>query len=155
MQSTLYLVVLTIHSVLRWVVLLTGLFAIIRAITGISFRRGWMAMDNNAGLWFTIVFDIQVLVGFILYLFLSPTTTSALLNFGNVMANPTARFFTLEHITIMIIALAFAHIGRGVVRRAPTAIQKHRRALIWFSLALLLVLLAIPWPFLSYGRPLI
>ncbi len=151
----LYSIVLTLHSILRWLVILTALFAIIRASTGLSFRRGWMGMDNRAGVLFTSVMDLQVLVGIILYLFLSPTTTKALKNFSSVAGYPAALFFTVEHVTLMIIAAVVAHVGRSLVRRAPRPVQKHRRAAIWTGVSLLIVLIAIPWPFLIYGRPLI
>lgn len=151
----LYSIVLTLHSILRWLVIVFALFALIRAATGISFKRGWMTMDNRAGLWFTSLLDLQVLLGLILYFFLSPTTAVVLQNFGAAMANPAARFFGIEHVIGMLIAVVLAHVGRALVRRAPAPAQKHRRAALWFALALLVILAAIPWPFLSYGRPLI
>jgi uncharacterized membrane protein YozB (DUF420 family) len=151
----LYSIVLTLHSILRWLVILTALFAIIRASTGLSFRRGWMGMDNRAGVLYTSVLDVQVLVGIILYLFLSPITTKALQNFSSVAGNPVALFFTVEHVILMVVAVVVAHVGRSLVRRAPRPVQKHRRAAIWTGLSLLIILIAIPWPFLIYGRPLI
>ena len=151
----LYNVVLELHSIFRWIVILTALFALIRAVTGLSFNRGYMAMDNRAGLWYTMALDIQVLLGIILYFFLSPTTTLALQNFGSVMSSNTGRFFSLEHVVMMVIAVVVAHVGRSLAQRAPTPAQKHRRSLIWFTISLLIILAAIPWPFLSYGRPLI
>ncbi len=151
----LYSVVLTLHSILRWLVILLALFAIIRALTGISFRRGFMQMDNRAGMLFASVMDLQLLVGIILYFFLSPITTKALQNFSAAMGRPVSSFFSIGHVIGMVIAVVLAHIGRSLSRKAPTAIQKHRRAVIWYSLSLLVVLAAIPWPFLSYGRPLI
>ncbi len=151
----MYYVVLTLHSIMRWLIILAALFAIIRAITGLSFRRGWMQMDDRAGFWYTMFLDIQVLLGLILYFFLSQITTGALQNFAAAMSDATARFFTVEHVAGMIIAVVIAHVGRSLSRKAPTARQKHRRALIWYSLSILVILAAIPWPFLSYGRPLI
>ncbi len=151
----LYSIVLTLHSILRWLVILTALFAIIRASTGLSFRRGWMGMDNRAGVLFTSVMDVQVLVGLILYFFLSDITKGALQNFSSVAGDPKVLFFTVEHATLMIVAAVIAHVGRVQVRRAPRPVQKHRRAAIWTGLSLLIVLIAIPWPFLIYGRPLI
>lgn len=151
----LYNVVLEIHSIFRWIVILTVLFALIRAITGLSFKRGYMALDNRAGLWFTIAMDIQMLLGIVLYFFLSPITTRALQNFSSVAGSSAGRFFSFEHVIAMVIAVVIAHIGRRMVQRAPSALQKHRRTLIWFGLSLLIVLAAIPWPFLSYGRPLL
>ncbi len=151
----LYQVVLTLHSILRWLIILAALFAIIRALTGLSFRRGFMQMDNRAGAWYTILLDIQVLLGIILYFFLSPITTKALLDFSAALSSPTESFFSIEHVLGMVIAVVVAHVGRALSRRASTAMQKHRRASIFYALSLLIILLAIPWPFLSYGRPLI
>jgi hypothetical protein len=66
------------------------------------------------------------------------------------MANASVRFFAVEHIVLMIIALGVAHMGRSLIRKGKTAPEKHRRTLIWFGLAILLVLVAIPW-----SRPLL
>jgi uncharacterized membrane protein YozB (DUF420 family) len=151
----LYPIFLSLHSILRWFVLIVAILAIIRAITGLSFRRGYTTMDNRAGLWYTILLDIQVLIGIILYFFLSPITMSALQDFGGAMGNTVARYFLVEHTIMMIIALGVAHMGRVLARKASNAAAKHRRTLIWFSLSLLLVLASIPWPFLPVGRPLL
>jgi uncharacterized membrane protein YozB (DUF420 family) len=153
--DTLYPIFRILHSVLRWVVILTALFAIIRATTGLSFRRGYMQTDDRAGLWFTISMDLQLLIGLILYFFLSPTTRIAMQDFGTAMGNSAMRFFAVEHLALMVVALIVAHVGRSLIRKAPAAQQKHRRALIWYGLAVVLVLAAIPWPFFSYGRPLL
>lgn len=153
---TAYGIFVFLHSIMRWLVLIFGLFAIIRALTGLSFKRGWMSMDNRAGLLFTSVMDLQLLLGVILYFFLSPLTTAALRNFAGAMANPEMRFFAVEHITLMIIAVVVAHVGRSLAKRAPTAPQKHRRTAIWFAISLLIVLAAIPWPGMAaYARPLL
>lgn len=146
----LYSVSLTIHSILRWLIVLAALLAIIRAVNGLSFKRGWTQTDNRVGLWFTLFMDIQLLLGILLYFFLSPTTQIALQNFGAAMGDSTLRFFAVEHTLIMLVAVIVAHIGRGMVRKAGTDAAKHRRTLIWFGLAILLVLAGIPW-----GRGLI
>lgn len=154
--DTLYPIFRIIHSILRWVVLLTALFAIIRSITGLSFRRSFMQADDKAGMWFTIAMDVQLLVGIILYFFLSPTTTMALQNFGATMSVAASRFFAVEHVLLMLLATIAAHIGRAQRKKKDlSAAQKHRRTLIWFAVALLLVLAGIPWPFLPFGRPLL
>lgn len=153
--DTLYTIFRITHNILRWVVILTALFAIIRASTGISFRRGFMQLDNRAGAWYAGVMDLQLLIGLVLYFFLSPTTTTALQNFGSAIQNDVSRFFAIEHVAVMFIAVVIAHIGRSASRKAPTARLKHRRALIWYAISLVVVLAAIPWPFLSYGRSLL
>lgn len=141
----LYSITLTVHSVLRWLIVLSALLAIIRAVNGLSFKRGWTQMDNRVGLWFTIFMDLQLLLGLLLYFFLSPTMKIALQNFGGAMGDATLRFFAVEHAFMMLIAVIVAHVGRSMIRKADKDRAKHRRTLIWFGLAILLVLVAIPW----------
>ena len=97
--------------------------------------------------------DIQLLVGLILYFVVSPLTQTALKNFGAAMQDPELRFFAVEHILLMLAAAAAAHVGRTLSRRASAALTKHQRAALLFGLTLLLILLAIPWPFSAAARP--
>ena len=73
----LYAVVLTIHSWLRWLVLLTGIVAFVRSAVGTSRRTAWTTADDRAGFWFSTVVDAQFLLGLVLYIFLSPFTHAA------------------------------------------------------------------------------
>jgi len=51
----------------------------------------------------------------------------------------------VEHILLMVIALAFVHIGKAKSQKAKTSFKKHRAAAIWYGLAFILVLAGIPW----------
>lgn len=141
----MYPIFLAIHNIVRWVILIAGAVAIIRAFMGWFGNRDWTETDRRAGLLFTISIDIQVLVGLILYVFLSPITKAAFRAFGDIMGDAGLRYFTIEHVFYMLLALVFAHLGSILPRRVDDALQKHRRAAIWFTLAFLLVLAGIPW----------
>ena len=104
---------LILHSLLRWVVLLTGLLAVARAVAGWAGGRQWTAADNRASLWFTIALDLQLLAGLLLYLVLSPLTQAAFEDIGATMRNPGLRFWTVEHPFGMVIALGLAHVWQG------------------------------------------
>jgi hypothetical protein len=146
---------LVLHSLNRWLVVILGLAALIRALNGWLGRKDWTPQDNRIGLFFTSVMDLQLLLGLVLYVFLSPFTQSAFGDFGGAMRDRILRFWSVEHITAMLLAVALVHVGRVLSRRAPAGLAKHRRAAIFFGLAMLVIFLAIPWPFLSYGRPLL
>lgn len=141
----MYPIVLAIHNVIRWVILIAGAVAIIRAFMGWFGNRDWIDTDRKAGLLFTISIDIQVLIGLVLYIFLSPITKAAFRAFGDVMSDAGLRYFTIEHVFYMVLALVFAHLGSILPRQVDSALQKHRRAALWFTLAYLLVLAGIPW----------
>src|SRR6478672_13610737 len=106
----IYLITLTLHSWLRWLVLVMGLIAVLRAVTGTIRRRPWTPGDDRAGFFFTMLLDLQVLIGLLLYAWLSPVTREALRDIGAAMKSNGLRFFAVEHVFGMIIALALAHI---------------------------------------------
>jgi len=65
------------------------------------------------------------------------------------------RYWAVEHVSLMLIALAMVHVGRSRSRKGATSAAKHRSAAIFYTLALAAILAAIPWPFLPQGRPLL
>jgi len=142
----MYDLLLFAHSWLRWLVLLAVLMAVARAAGGVSSRRPWTPVDDRAGMWMTASLDLQMLIGIVLYGFLSPVTKSAFVDMAAAMRAAPIRFFAVEHPVGMIVAIVLAHIGRVRVRKAATSEAKHKAALIFFGLALLVVLLSIPWP---------
>lgn len=150
----MYLLTLALHSLLRWAALAAGLIAVGRAVAGAHSRRDWTAADEKAGRWFVIALDVQLLLGLALYLRLSPMTQIAFQDFGAAMGNSALRFWAVEHIVGMVAAVALAHIGRVRLRRAADAARRHRTAAIFFGLALLAVVVTIPWPGMAAARPL-
>ncbi len=95
-----------------------------------------------------------MLVGLVLYIFLSPFTKIAFQDFGGAMANSSLRFWAVEHIAGMIIGIALAHVGRVKIRKAANDARRHRLAIIFFGLALVAIFASIPWPGMSVARPL-
>jgi len=134
------------HSWLRWLVLVAALIAVARAVSGVSTRRPWTPVDERAGLWLTASLDLQMLLGLILYIFLSPVTKSAFVDMAAAMQAAPIRFFVVEHPVGMIVAIALAHVGRARVRKAGDSESRHRQALVFFGLSLLVMLLSMPWP---------
>lgn len=149
----MYELTLALHNLLRWVVVLTAVLAIARALGGWFGRRPWTPSDDAAGRWFVIAMDAQLLVGLALYLALSPITQNAFGNMGAAVKDTVGRFWAVEHVTAMVLALAAAHIGRARVRRRPTDDAKHRTAAILFTIAFAVLLAGIPWPFSRVPRP--
>ena len=71
-----------------------------------------------------------------------------------VMKNSVLRFWAVEHITSMFLAIVLITVARGVFRKPITNEAKHKRALLLYVVALILVIAAVPWPFReAVGRP--
>ena len=148
----MYTAALVVHSWLRWVIIILGVIAAVRALT--AGRRPWTRIDHRIARLFGITFDIQALIGLILYFLLSPFTREALRSFGAAMQSSGLRFWAVEHPFGMFLALALVHIGNGRIRKTSDDRRKHRSAAIFFTLALIVMLLTIPWPGMANGRPL-
>ena len=150
----MYETVLLVHSWVRWAILLFGLLAVFRAIAGWSGARPWTAADDKAGLFFIIALDIQLLLGLLLYFAYSPYTTLAMDHFGSAMRTPDLRFWAVEHPFGAIVGIVLAHVGRVRIRKTADLVRRHRLAVIFFGLALLAILISVPWPGTSNARPL-
>jgi len=143
----MYELVLTAHSWLRWVALIAGLMAVVMAFTASPRADRW-------GLILVIALDIQLLLGFALYLVLSPNSKAMLGNFGAAMRDPVARFWAVEHVSLMVFAVVMAHVGRVLARKAVPPAAKRKRLLVCFALSTLAMIAATPWPGMASGRPL-
>ena len=144
--------VLTLHSFVRWLVVIFAVWAVVRAASGWANNRPWAPADRQAGLLFGMTLDVQALLGLLLYFFLDPETSPFQSGFA---ANPEGAYFTWLHFLPMLAALVLAHIGASRARKAEGDLNKHRTAAIFYALSILLILLAIPWPFTPFGAPLI
>jgi hypothetical protein len=151
----MYSAFLLIHSLLRWVVVIAGLVVLARAISGLTGRRDWRSADGASIKVFSIALDIQFLIGLLLYVWLSPFIRDAWADMAATMRNAPLRFFTVEHTAGMIIGIALAHVGKSKIGKAADAAHKHKLAAVFFGLAMVVILLSIPWPGMPGGRPLL
>ena len=152
---TLYSVVLFLHSLLRWLVLLAGIFVVARAVRGLSGSRPYEKVDRSSGVAFVSALHLNFVLGLLLYFALSPITKAAFADMGHAMKTSALRFFVVEHAFGMVLAVVLATVGSARVKRATGDAQKHRRALIFHGAALVVLLASIPWPFYPAGRPLL
>lgn len=146
----MYTGMLHLHSFLRWIILLLLLIVIFRSLT--AGGRSFNATDKKLGLFTMISCDIMLLIG--LYLWFTGAfgmNTLQNLPMKDIMSNKGLRFFFVEHFAGMIIAIALVHVGRSVAKKDLPDTVKHKRTLLFFGLALLIILISIPWPFREVG----
>jgi hypothetical protein len=148
----MYTTVLTIHSWVRWLALIAAVGATFAAVRGKV--QGTDSLADRWGLFAMMAVDIQMLLGLILYLVVSPNMQEIRAHFGEAMKNAQLRFWAVEHISAMFAALVLVHVGRVLARKARTPVAKRTRLLICFGLATVLMILGTPWPGMPAGRPL-
>ncbi len=141
-----YLVVLALHSAVRWAVLGAGLWAVARPARGWLADRPWGAPDVRAARGFSTALDAQVTLG-LLYGALSPVTRAAFAGVPGAAGAPEVRFFVGVHLACMLAALVLGHVAAVSARRpgAEPARARHRRAVGWAALTLAAVAAGVPW----------
>lgn len=130
-----------VHSGLRWLALALLLFAIVNAI--LKRKKGkYEKGDKMLNLFAMVMLHIQITIGTLVSFF-----TGKISYAEGWMKNPQYRFFGLEHILLMVIAVVLVTIGRKKAEKALDPAKKHQTILIWYTLVLILIFAAIPWPF--------
>tara|TARA_B100001146_G_scaffold35766_2_gene29190 strand:+ start:2556 stop:3020 length:465 start_codon:yes stop_codon:yes gene_type:complete len=148
--------ILILHSLLRWVAIACGLVAIGRAAAGLTKTPAtWIESDAKFSRLFAISLDVQMLLGILMYFKFSTITTSAFQNMGEAMGNSVVRFWIVEHPTIMLVALVFAHIGVARARKMVNPNGKHRTTLIFLGISLALILYGTTLTWSLAERPLL
>jgi hypothetical protein len=141
---------LQLHSILRWVILVLLLVAVAASIN--AKRKPFLPGHRKLGLAVLITADLLLVVGIYQWFMGSMGLKSIQANgMSVVMKNSVLRFFAIEHFIGMLLAIVLIHIGYSYARRELPDSVKHKRTLIFYLIALLLILAFVPWPFREVG----
>ena len=150
----IYSTLLVLHSVLRWFVLISLIYATVQAYKGWFSTMPYTPRDNKIRNITVIIVHIQLLVGLILYA-VSPIIHQLFGNFSEAVGQTSIRFYGMEHSVLMILAVVLITIGSAKTKRLSNDIKKFKATAIWFTLGLIIIFVSIPWPFSPFdARPL-
>lgn len=147
----MYQTLLFYHNSLRWLVLAGLLYALYRAGKGYFSAAAFSGTDNAVRHWTATIAHVQLTVGLILY-FQSPLITYFMAHFKEAVRNRDIAFFGLLHSSLMLVAVVCITIGSAISKRKQTDRERFRVMLIWFSAALILIFIAVPWPFSPFAQ---
>lgn len=149
----MYAVLLTTHSLFRWMVLATLLYAVYRGYRGLINKQTFTAFDDSVRHLTATISHIQFLIGIWLYL-ISPIVSYFFHDFTTAVHERHIRFFGMEHITMMFVAIAVISVGSVKAKRKETSKAKFKTMAIWYTLGLIIIFLSIPWQFSPFtSRP--
>jgi hypothetical protein len=134
------------HSVIRWL-LITGLLATIMvALLSIYRKKNPVFQGGTLSRLTVYTAHLQLLIGIILYL-ISPKVIFS----PGSMSSPILRFYLVEHVSIMLLAVVLITLGYIRMKKAGSMIQSARQVFWYYLISLILILALIPWPNMSYG----
>jgi hypothetical protein len=149
----LYIATRHLHNLTWWIILLTGLWALYRVWRGYLRQLPWTRHERLAGLAFSSALATQLLIGLALY-FQSPLVRPLFAGGVTGLDRVMAVFFGLVHPLAMLTSVVLGQAGFSIAKRLGDDRRKYRVAVTCYTAALLVLLLAVPWPLLSYGRSL-
>jgi hypothetical protein len=144
----MYTALLDLHSILRWVILVLAIVAIFKSYSGMTAGKVFSAGDRKVGLFLMIAAHTTLVVGLYLY-FAGPYGLANIRNlgFGEVMRDRVYRFYAVEHLVGMLVAIVLITLGRGAAKKNISDTAKHKRTFWYILVALVIILATIPWPF--------
>lgn len=134
------------HSGLRYFVIIFLLLAIITSFMNWQKNKSYTASDKRWPLMAMIFCHIQLILGLILY-FISPMVRFS----GDVMKDAVGRFYTVEHISLMIIALILITVGHAKGKRLIGDVKRYKVIFTYYLIGFILIMVSIPWPFRALG----
>ncbi|NND76782.1 MAG: cytochrome B [Flavobacteriales bacterium] len=129
-----------LHSLLRWILLLLLVITIIKAFTSKNYSAG----DKKLALFTMIAAHVQLLLGFSLYFMKG---IYKFFQMEGAMSNSFQRFWMIEHLFGMLVAIILITVGYSKVKKASDEAGKNKSIKVFYTIALIIILLTIPWPF--------
>ena len=126
------------HSGLRWVALILIIFAIYNSITAKEFTK----REKLINLFSMVSLHTQLLLGLVLY-FISPRVIFT----SGWMKDASFRFYGMEHLAGMLIAIALITVGYVKSKKGTTPAAIYKPIKLFYIIGLILILASIPWPF--------
>lgn len=142
----MYSTLLILHSWFRWLVLLSLLVAICRSLKGLYSKTPFTKTDDRVRHWTATIAHIQLVIGFTLYL-QSPVIKFFFSNPKGAAGHTETLFFSVIHFLLMLTAITVVTIGSALAKRKTSDREKFQTMLLWFCLGLIIIFIAIPWPF--------
>lgn len=154
MKSSAHLILRDLHNLTRWAIVIAGLYALVVNYRGWLGSVPWTVAARRSGLYFSTALHVQLIVAIGLYL-TSPLIETAWQDLGLAMGDSNQRFFSIEHPVQMFLAIIAATVGYSLSKRASSDRRRFGTAAIAYTLAAILIGLAVPWPFSLHPRPLL
>ena len=142
----MYPTLLALHSLTRWLVLASLLFAICHSFRSWKQGKPYTQSDNIVRLLTVTICHIQLVIGLVLYS-ISPLVRIFLNQFSSAVHQRQLRFFGMEHIFVMVASVILITFGSVKVTQKATGADRFKTMAIWFSAGLFLILTSIPWAF--------
>ena len=129
------------HSGIMWLVMVMLTLSVIFSLMKLVKKE-----ESPSAYWFKFFSYTKWLMYFQALLGITLMFISPMVNFrSGFMKNEELRFYGMEHPLMMLIAIGFVSMGLFFSKKKDTAVKKNKTVFIYYTIALIVMLLMIPW----------
>ncbi|MBK7882304.1 MAG: hypothetical protein IPJ83_17365 [Saprospiraceae bacterium] len=150
----MYEILLNLHSWLRWLVLGMAVVVIYNNYNGWKSGLVYSDKDKKLNTYLMLLLHSQLVIGLALYFGVSPMMKDIMANFGGSMKDSAQRFWSVEHMMGMVIGIIVAQIGASKAKNNPPMHKNSKPDLCGFTIAILIIILMIPFGIWNVERPM-
>lgn len=140
-----------LHNLLRYAIVIFLIINVVKSFLGWFGKKKYTAGDNKLSLFLFITAHLQLVIGLVLYFISDIVQGYKAMPMIDIMQDSVARFWVVEHMLSMIVGIVIITLGRIMAKKAKTDGAKFRRQAIYFTLAMVIIFAAIPWPWAAEG----
>lgn len=151
----MYYTLLILHNIIRWILFIGMVYALFNSWLALIQNKNFTANDRLLN-WLVCTTGLtQMAIGLMLYC-ISPLTEHFIQHYQEAVHQRSMRFFGMEHSLMMLVSIVLILIGNRKAFQQEQDRMKHRTLAIWYTIALIIIIINIPWPFSPFAaRPLI
>ena len=140
-----------LHNLLRYAIVIFLIINVVKSFLGWFGKKEYTAGDNKLSLFLFITAHLQLVIGLVLYFISDIVQGYKAMPMIDIMKDSVARFWVVEHMLSMIVGIVIITLGRIMAKKAKTDGAKFRRQAVYFTLAMVIIFAAIPWPWAAEG----
>ena len=138
-----YTIAFKIHIYISAITLLAGFSTLFLSFHGWRRSRDFGRNDALSSLVFSIGLYFQLILGFMIYFTLRTSLDGPMWDVPDTENDASLRFWAIEHIALMILALFLTQLGRIFIKRSNKTVMNFKASLFYNSASMLLILFSL------------
>jgi len=130
-----------VHSLISLTFLVSAIWLFYRSLFGYYKNRVYTFLDKLLSYSFIVNLYLQLIFGLLLLAY--PASEQGLVGQDIAMKMVAKRFWPIEHIVLMLFALFIANLGLIFSFNSSSDREKHRKVLIYYSIAIGMIILSL------------
>jgi heme A synthase len=128
-----------VHTLISVTFLVVALWLFYRSFRGYFRNSGYSKLDKSLSFAFIVNLYLQLIFGLLLMAYPAITSGQEVVNQDITMKLVTKRFWPVEHMVLMLFALFIANLGLIFSNSTQDEREKHRKVLVYYSIAILMI----------------